>query len=337
MQQRTTPVIGFVLSHEQFPAPELVQLGIAAEQAGFDLISTSDHFQPWQDNEGHSGLAWETLAALGQRTQRILMGTMVTCPTYRYRPAIVAEAFATLSLLNPGRIFLGVGTGEALNEIPSGGGWGPYAERAERLKEAVMILRGLWSGQPFSYAGDHYQIKQARLYDAPPHPVPIYIAGYGPKSMQLAGEYGDGLITQAKLATKPDGLAPYHEAARQVKKDPRTMPVFVEQMVVVGNRQEAQRWAELWRFMPKSFNTYVTDPDPRSIRQRAEREVPIEQVYEKWPISENPDDHIQGIRKLVESGVTHVMIHSPQGDQARVIDFYGKQVLPRLRPAVASR
>src|SRR5579871_1052247 len=111
MQQRTPPLIGFVLSHEQFPAPELVRLGIAAEQAGFDLISTSDHFQPWQDNEGHSGLAWETLAALGQRTQRILMGTMVTCPTYRYRPAIVAEAFATLSLLNPGRIYLGVGTG----------------------------------------------------------------------------------------------------------------------------------------------------------------------------------------------------------------------------------
>src|ERR1051326_5327570 len=140
---RAQPIIGFVLSHEQFPVPQLVELGVQAEQAGFHAIWTSDHFHPWQDNEGHAGFAWVTLAALGQRTQRILMGTGVTCPTYRYRPQLVAEAFASLGLLYPGRIFLGVGAGEALNEVPAGGGWGNYQEPAARLEEAVNIIRKL--------------------------------------------------------------------------------------------------------------------------------------------------------------------------------------------------
>src|SRR5438105_14452472 len=132
--------VGFVLAHEQFPAPQLVELGVLAEQTGWDMVWTSDHFQPWQDNEGHCGFAWVTLAALGQRTQRIPFGTGVTCPTYRYRPAIVAEAFATLGLLYPGRVFLGVGAGEALNEVPADGGWGAYKERAGRLAEAVEVI-----------------------------------------------------------------------------------------------------------------------------------------------------------------------------------------------------
>src|SRR5437868_11960866 len=130
------PTFGFVLSNEQFPASQLVELGAAAEKAGFDAVWNSDHFQPWQDNEGHSSLAWLVLAAVGQRTQRVVMGTGVTCPTYRYHPSIVAQGFATLSVLYPGRIWLGVGTGEAINEEAATGQWGGYTERAERLVEA---------------------------------------------------------------------------------------------------------------------------------------------------------------------------------------------------------
>ena len=140
------PVVAYALSHETYTVPELVEYGAAAERAGFRMAWTSDHFQPWQHNQGHSGLAWVTLAALTQRTTHLTFGTGVTCPTFRYLPAIVAEAWASLSHLAPGRVFLGLGTGENLNEGASGGGWGDYHERSERLVEAVKIIRALWTG-----------------------------------------------------------------------------------------------------------------------------------------------------------------------------------------------
>jgi Luciferase-like monooxygenase len=148
------PQIGFQLAHEQFKVPELVEFGIAADQAGFDLLAVSDHFQPWQENEGHSGQAWVTMSAVGQRTKRIRMGTTVTCPTFRYNPAVVAEAFASLSLLTPGRIFLGVGSGEALNEEAATGSWPRWTERSERLVEATGIIRKLWTGEKVNHAGE---------------------------------------------------------------------------------------------------------------------------------------------------------------------------------------
>jgi G6PDH family F420-dependent oxidoreductase len=142
----TKPMVGFMLAHEQFPVPELVELGGAAEQAGFDLLATSDHLQPWQANERHAGHAWVTMAALGQRTKRVWIGPAVTCPTFRYNPAVVAEAFASLNLLYPGRIFLGIGSGEALNEQAAVGSWPNWIERSERLVEASEIIRKMWTG-----------------------------------------------------------------------------------------------------------------------------------------------------------------------------------------------
>ena len=149
--------VGFQLAHEQFTVPELVELGIAADLAGFDLLAVSDHFQPWQANEGHSGQAWITMSAIGQRTKRIRMGTTVTCPTFRYNPAVVAEGFASLSLLTPGRIFLGVGSGEALNEEAATGFWPKWPERSERLVEATELIRDLWKGQQVNHAGKYFR------------------------------------------------------------------------------------------------------------------------------------------------------------------------------------
>ncbi len=159
--------IGFVLSTEQFSPSDLLKFGGAAEQAGFDLVWSSDHFQPWQDNEGHAGQAWVILSALGQRTQRVSFGTGVTCPSFRYRPAIVAQAFATLGDLYPGRVFLGVGTGEALNEQAATGEWAEYDERHNRLEEALTIIRQLWSGKIVNYQGRFYQVENAKLYTLP--------------------------------------------------------------------------------------------------------------------------------------------------------------------------
>jgi F420-dependent hydroxymycolic acid dehydrogenase len=326
-------MVAFTLSHEQFPVPELVRLGSVAENAGFDLVATSDHFQPWQANERHSGLAWVTLGALGQKTQHISMGTAVTCPTLRYRPAIVAEAFATLSLLTPGRIFLGMGSGEALNEQAATGEWPAWRERWDRLIEAVTIIRALWAGDDLHHKGTHYRV-DAKLCDPPAQPIPLLLAANGPKAMKLSGQHGDGLITDPQTWKQHKGE--WESGARAAGKDPSSMPVFVESFVVVGDQADAQAPARLWNFLPKAFKGYHNIPDPAEIQRRAAAELPLPKVYGDWTVSADPDAHVQAIQKLFESGVTIVNVHSGQMDQQKVIDFYGKEVLPRLKNHAAT-
>jgi F420-dependent hydroxymycolic acid dehydrogenase len=325
-------MVSFMLAHEQFPVPELIRLGAAAESAGFDMVATSDHFQPWQANERHAGQAWVTLGALGQRTQRIWMGPTVTCPTLRYNPAIVAEAFATLSALYPGRIFLGLGSGEALNEQAATGEWPAWRERWDRLIEAVAIIRGLWTGRPLQHKGAHYTVN-GKLYDVPPQTIPLMLAANGPKAMKLAGEHGDGLITDPQTWKQYKGE--WETGARSAGKDPSTMPVLVEAFVVVGDQSAAQASAKLWNFIPKAFKGYQNIPDPAEIERRAQAELPLPKVYGDWTVSSSPDAHVQTIKKLFDSGVSIVNIHSGQADQQKVIEFYGKEVLPRVRSQTA--
>jgi TAT-translocated FGD2 family F420-dependent dehydrogenase len=327
-------MVSFMLAHEQFPVPELIRLGASAEKAGFDLVATSDHFQPWQANERHAGQAWVTLGALGQRTERIWMGPTVTCPILRYNPAVVAEAYATLSLLYPGRIFLGLGSGEALNEQAATGDWPKWRERWDRLIEAVAIIRQLWTGQPLQHKGTHYTV-DGKLYDPPAQPIPLLLAANGPKAMKLAGEHGDGLITDPQTWKQHKGE--WETGARSAGKDPGTMPVLVEAFVVVGDQSEAQTAAKLWNFIPKAFKGYQNIPDPAQIERRAQTELPLPKVFGDWTVSSNPDAHVQTIKKLFESGVTIVNIHSGQPDQQKVIEFYGREVLPRVRNQAVSR
>ena len=329
-----TGMVAFMLAHEQFPVPELIRLGASAESAGFDLLATSDHFQPWQANERHAGQAWVTLGALGQRTQRVWMGPTVTCPTLRYNPAVVAQAYATLSVLYPGRIFLGLGSGEALNEQAATGEWPEWRKRWDRLIEAVTIIRQLWTGQPLHHEGAHYTV-DGKLYDPPAQPVPLLLAANGPKAMKLAGEHGDGLITDPQTWKQHKGE--WESGARSAGKDPREMPVLVEAFVVVGDQGEAKTAAKLWNFIPKAFKGYQNIPDPAQIEHRAQTELPLPKVFGDWTVSSNPDAHVQTIKKLFDSGATIVNIHSGQPDQQKVIEFYGSEVLPRVRsqPAAA--
>lgn len=326
-------MIALMLAHEQFTPPELIRLGTAAEKAGFDLLATSDHFQPWQANERHAGQAWITLAALGQRTQHVWMGPTVTCPTLRYHPAIVAEAFATLSQLYPGRIFLGLGSGEALNEQAATGEWPGWRERWERLIEAVAIIRQLWSGQPVEHRGTHYTV-EGKLYDPPAQPIPLLLAANGPKAMKLAGEHGDGLITDPQTWKQHKGE--WEAGARSAGKDPLSMPVLVETFVVVGDQSEAQVSARLWNFIPKAFKGYHNIADPAEIERRAQGELPLSKVIGDWVVSSDPAAHVEAIQKLLESGATIVNIHSGQPDQLKVIEFYGQEVLPRVKAQTVS-
>jgi G6PDH family F420-dependent oxidoreductase len=219
-------MIGFQLAFEQFPLSDMVELGVEADRAGFDVLSASDHLQPWQANEGHAGQAWIALAAIGQRTRQVKMGTTVTCPTFRYNPAVVAEAFASLNFLTPGRIFLGLGSGEALNEQAATGLWPKWPERSERLVEATDIIRKLWSGKPVDHAGKYYRVNM-RLYDVPQSPIPLFMAGNGPKAMNRVGRYADGLITNPK--TWKEHKSEFESGATAAGKDPKEMPVLIEQ------------------------------------------------------------------------------------------------------------
>jgi F420-dependent hydroxymycolic acid dehydrogenase len=321
-------MVGFMLAHEQFTVPQVLDIGVSAEQAGFDLLATSDHFQPWQANEGHSGEAWATLGALSQRTQRVWMGTTVTCPTFRYNPAVVAEIFATLDSLAPGRIFLGIGSGEALNEQAATGSWPKWPERSERLVEATEIIRQMWTGKQIAHQGKYYDVN-ARLYDRPEKTIPLLMAANGPKAMRRAGQYADGLVTDPK--TWKEHKAKFEMGAKSAGKDASRMPVLVEQYVVVGGKKDAEAAAQLWRFGPKAFKSYYNVRDPKEIQRRAEAEIPLEKVYGDWPVGTDPEAHIKTITDLFSSGATIVNIHSGQVDQKRVIDFYGKQVLPRIK------
>lgn len=316
-------IVGYVLAHEQFRVPDVVAIGEAAARAGFDLLATSDHFQPWQANEGHSGAAWVTLGALGARTERIWMGTAVTCPILRYRPAIVAEAFASLALLYPGRIFLGVGSGEAHNEQAASGRWPKWAERWERLEEAIEIIRSLWTGIEVDHRSKYYTVK-GRLYDPPSKPIPLLIAANGKKSMRLAGKLGDGLITDPQ--TWSEHKSEWEAGAKDAGKNCAQMPIMMEHFVVVGDGKEAAAAAALWRFLPEAHAIQ----DPREIPQRAEAKRAIDAVLADWSVGTDPKVHIEAVQRLFENGATIVNIHPALNDQEKAIDFYRRSVLPEL-------
>ncbi len=322
--------IGYFLSHEQFSPTDLVEEAVAAEQAGFDSVWASDHFQPWQENQGHAGNAWLTLAAAGQRTKRVLLGTAVTCPIYRNRPALVAQAFATLGVLYPGRVFLGVGTGEAVNELPAGGGWGPYSERLALLREAIELIRRLWKEDRVTHTGSGFSIANAKIYDKPSTPIPIYVAASGPRTATLAGEAGDGWMTgSTTLLEAPHVMRAFREGVAARGADPSATEILVEQYVFVGSEDEAYAAAPLWQFAAVEHLVRDMD-DPRAIQRTAEENASLDQVVDSWLISKNPVEHVEQIHRLFEAGATHVAIHSVQPDQRRLIEFYGSEVLPGL-------
>ncbi|GFG74412.1 F420-dependent hydroxymycolic acid dehydrogenase [Mycobacterium botniense] len=316
--------MGFVLSHEQFPTAQLLDQARQAEQAGFRYLWASDHIQPWQDNEGHSMFPWITLALVGQQTNHVLFGTGVTCPSYRYHPTTVAHAFASLAVLYPGRVFLGLGTGERLNEQAATTEFGPYRERHDRLIEAIELIRQLWSGQRVSFHGEHFQTNQLKLYDLPPSPPPIFVAAGGPKSAHLAGRYGDGWIAEAGSMKNQKLVAAFNQGARDAGRDPARLGKRAEVFAVVGDHTEITRAAELWRFTGGA----IDQPNPVDI-QRAAQANPLEKVISGWTTGTDPATHIAAVQSVLDVGATPFM-HFVQQNPAVAIEFYRAKVLPHL-------
>ncbi len=327
--------LGYKLSGEQFGPRELVELGVHAERCGFDSVLVSDHFQPWRHTEGHAPFSFAVLGALGERTSRVLLGTSVVTPTFRYHPAVVAQAAGTLGCLYPGRVLLGVGSGESLNEVPALGiEWPPFRERFARLREAIALMRRLWSEARVSFEGSYYRTRNATIYDAPAGGVPLYVAAGGPQMARYAGTVADGLICTSGKGERlyRDELLPaFEEGARRAGRDPSALDRLIEMKVSFDtDRQRALADTRYWSALALSADEKTGVDDPLELERLAEA-LPLERAASRWIVSADPDEHVQEIKRYVELGFTHLVFHAPGPDQHRFLDLYAEQVLPRLR------
>lgn len=314
--------VGYALSSEEHRPTDLVRHARLAEEAGFTFALISDHYHPWVDAQGHSPFVWSVIGGIAQVTERLRLGTGVTCPTIRIHPAIIAQAAATAAAMMPGRFFLGVGTGENLNEHILGDRWPAHDVRAEMLDEAVAVIRLLWQGGTQSHRGSYYTVENARLYTQPEEPTPIVVAAGGPKAATLAGRIGDGLCATTAERSLVEGF----ERAGGTGK-PR-----YGQMTVCWAEDEAsaRRTAhELWAFAALPGELSQELPTPAHFEQ-AVQIVTEEQVAESIVCGPDPERHIAKLREYVDAGFDHVYVHQVGPDQEGFLRFYEREVLPRI-------
>ena len=327
--------LGYKASAEQFAPSKLLDFSCLAEAVGFESVFVSDHFQPWKHIDGHApySLAW--LGALGARTSKVAIGTSVLTPTFRYHPSIVAQAFGTLGAMFPGRVILGIGTGESLNEVPATGApWPEFKERFARLREAVTLIRTLWREERVSFEGQYYRTEKATIYDRPDVEVPIYVAAAGALVAKYAGRSGDGFIctsgkkrelyTETLLPKVAEGLAAV---------GPRKQPY--DQMIEVKvsfdtDAERALQDTRHWAALALTPEEKMTVEDPVEMQRLADA-LPLERTASRWIVSSDPDEHVEKIGTYVDLGFRHLVFHAPGPDQERFLRLYGEQVLPRLR------
>ncbi len=275
------------------------------------------------------------LAALGARTSRVVIGTSVVTPTFRYHPSIVAQSVATLGVLFPGRVVLGVGTGESLNEVPAIGiEWPKFKERFGRLRESIELIKRLWAEERVTFEGEYYRTANATIYDRPADPVPIYVAASGPTAARLAGRVADGFICTSGKAPElyTETLLPNVDVGLQkADRKPDDIERMIEMKVSFDSdpdraMQDTRHWAAL--ALSPEEKTGVEDPVEM---EKLAAALPVERAASRWIVSTDPDEHVEMIAPYVELGFTHLVFHAPGPDQARFLRLYAEQVLPRLR------
>jgi coenzyme F420-dependent glucose-6-phosphate dehydrogenase len=325
--------LGYKASAEQFSPTELLELAVLAESMGLDLVGVSDHYQPWRHTGGHSPAVLPWLGALGQRTRRVHMGTSVLTPTLRYRPAVIAQAFATLACLYPGRIFLGAGTGEAMNETPTTGReWPSAKERRQRLTEAIELMRRLWTEERVTFEGRYYRTELATVYDRPPEPIPILVAASGPLAAGLAGQLGDGLICTSgkRRELYHDLIDAVEEGARTAGRDPASISRMIEIKVSYDHdadyAREACRW---WAGLSLTTEEKSGVDDPVQLERLAD--AAADRAHTRFIVSDDPTEVAERIGAYVELGFTHLLFHAPGSDQRRFLEQFCADVVPRLR------
>ncbi|KNX36580.1 glucose-6-phosphate dehydrogenase (coenzyme-F420) [Luteipulveratus halotolerans] len=327
--------IGYKASAEQFDPRELVELAVHAERVGLDSAFASDHFQPWRHQGGHAPHALTWLAAAGERTSRIRLGTSVLTPTFRYNPAVLAQTFATLGCLYPGRVVLGVGSGEALNEIAVGQqSWPEFKERFGRLRESVRLMRRLWTEERVTFEGDYYTTSDATIYDRPDEPVPVFVAAGGPTVAKYAGRMGDGMICTSGKGRElyADKLVPAMKEGMEVG---RREPGSVEQLLEVKvsydtDPEKALENTRFWAPLSLTPEQKHSVHDPQEMERVAD-ELPIEQVASRWIVASEPEAVVEQLQPYLDLGFDHLVFHAPGHDQRRFLDQFARDVVPLLR------
>jgi coenzyme F420-dependent glucose-6-phosphate dehydrogenase len=327
--------LGYKASAEQFGPRALLDFAVEAERQGFDSVVVSDHFQPWRHTDGHAPFSFAWLAALGERTSRVTLGTSVVTPTFRYHPAIVAQAMATIACLNPGRVMLGVGTGESMNEVPVLDiEWPDSPQRFARLKEAIQLIERLWREDFVSFKGEFFRTRNATIYDRPDEPVKLYVAASGPAAARLAGRVGDGFIcTSGKgLELYSETLLPaVREGAEKAGRSYEAIEKMIEMKVSFDtDRRRALEECRIWAALSLPGEAKMGVEDPREM-ERLAGELSLEHAARRWLVADDPDEHVEQLRPYLELGFTHLVFHAPGIDQMRFLKLYGEQVLPRLR------
>ena len=325
--------IGYKASAEQFDPATLLEYTKAAEAAGLEIVATSDHFQPWRHREGHSPAALPWLGAATQATTSALLGTSVLTPTLRYEPAIVAQAFATLGCLAPGRVFLGVGTGEAMNETPATGGAFPgRKERRVRMAEAIELIRRLWREERVDFEGEYYTTSQATIYDRPEAEVPIYVAASGPLAAKLAGRVGDGFICTSGKDPQlyVDLLEKVREGAEAAGRDHAQIKHMIEIKVSYDrDKQKAYDNTHFWAPLALTPEQKEGIEDPIEMERVADEH--LDQAHTRFIVSDDPDEVVEKIGTYLDLGFDDLLLHGPGPDQNRFLDQFSQDVLPKLR------
>ena len=315
------PSIGFALSSEEHVPLDLVRYATQAEEAGFEYALVSDHFHPWVDKQGQSPFVWSVIGGIAQATENLRLGTGVTCPMIRIHPAIIAQAAATSAAMLPGRFFLGVGTGENLNEHILGDRWPEAAVRLGMLEEAIEVIRLLWQGGYQSHHGRYYTVEEARIYTLPDELPPIYVAASKPNAAEMAGRMGDGLIS-----TSPDAeLVETFESAGGEGK-----PKLGQVTVCFAESEEAAR-KTAYEWWPNAALTGDLSQElalPRHFEGAAEM-VSEDDVAEKIVCGANAEKYFEQIDAYADAGFNHVYLHQVGPDQERFFRFAQAELLPR--------
>jgi coenzyme F420-dependent glucose-6-phosphate dehydrogenase len=314
--------LGYALSSEEHGPNELVRNAKAAEDAGFTFALISDHYHPWVDAQGQSPFVWSVIGGIAQATERLRLGTGVTCPTIRIHPAIIAQAAATSAVMMEGRFFLGVGTGEELNEHVLGDRWPAPPVRLEMLEEAIEVMRLLWRGGYQSHTGKHYTVEQARIYTLPDEPPQIAVAAAQPKAAEVAGRLGDAFV-----GVGPEGelVDEFDQAGGKGK--PRYGQVTV---CYAETEEEARKTAfEVWP------NAGLEGPLSQELAipehyEAAAKLLSEDDVAETVVCGPDPERHLEAIREYERAGYDHVYVHQVGRDQERFFRFYEKEILPKL-------
>jgi coenzyme F420-dependent glucose-6-phosphate dehydrogenase len=319
----------WLCSHESYQPEDLVRQATAAEQAGFDMVLGSDHFHPWVDDTSAAGFVWSWLGAVAVATDHVLLGTAVTCPLFHYHPALVAQMAATTDRLSDGRLMLGVGTGEALNERPLGFPFPGYAERQARMQESLEIMHRLFAGEKLTFDGEHYQTQTAKLYSPPAGPLPILMAAGGPKSAEFAGTFADGLITSVKdpADTVAKVIAPYRKAATEAGKE--HLVLATRWTVLAPDPVEA--WQALSSMRGLRAPGRLEATDPAELRIRAD-EMDRDEVLASYTVVPDAAGLVAAYHPLVtDVGADIVSIQVMSANPMKTIEMIGAEVLPELR------